>query len=732
MVTTSRPLVLLMLVCSMASIAHAQKKSPDASVTVGAPSPDSLGRLVLSRFATGTRESFDSVYPDPLGRGLVYTTSQRHLVRRGELERVVWTDARRAILLLTGTIRSNIQGDSSAAGVDEGSDETNRVLRFSGLYEAAISRGQWALVRRIPFDTANLIRAQNIHVALTPGRGIVVTDTLTIDVGSPYGFIARLNNAVRLTHVQLDGKTVIPLFGGGMFRIAMPPHEHAQLVMRYALADDRGKTAYGAYYNSDVWHPYFTHESGRDLAQINVTVQLPVAYRLSTTLPQAESVRGDVRTVIGHSMHPQFSLTLVYNRNWKVVSSTLPDGTRFQSFLSPNFRFSHDTLEKVIGRVYHVIGSRFGEPEAPSRYVAVVEDELISDDGISARMDNAVISGSNATRLAEPIVGPSYVLAHETSHGWTMNSSGYAVGMLQEGWATYAEGLMLRDVYGADTEHQFWERQRTGYMNGLDRGGMPGDSGVRQSILANPDSRGNQYYTGAWIFRSLNFVLGDSTFDRGMRAFIGHAGKGPNDYREFIAAMSRAAGRDMNSFIMPWLSAGYIPDVEARLDGLHVIVTQSQPGMLFDLPLDVVLTIASGKIVLRHVHLTRRADTLDVSDVETIVDVRVDPERHFLMKRHYGEIVRFELPASAVPLAKSVELSGNFLTIPRAALRSGDSWSLELPLSEGRYIWQWRVDGSAPPEDSIFTDITGGPPRSGARSGLLLVRAIRRVPASLP
>jgi hypothetical protein len=675
MVTTSRALARLLLAC-MPGIAHAQQPSPGTSVTVGAPSPDSLGRLVLSRFAAGTQESFDSVYPDRLGRGLLLTASQRHLVRHGALERVLWSDARRAVLLLTGTIRPSAKGDSSAAGVDAGSDETNRALRFSGLYEAEMSGARWMLVRRLPFDTANFIRAQNIHVAVTPGRGIVVTDTLTIDVGSPYGFIARLNSAVQLTHVQLDGKTVTPLFGGGMFRIAMSPRDHARLVMRYTLADDRGKSAYGSYYNSDVWHPYFTHESGRDLALINVTVKLPAAYRVSTSLPQTESVRGGVRTVIGHSMHPQFSLAVVFNRYWKVVSSTLPDGTRFQSFLSPRFRFSHDTLAKVIGRVYRVIGGRFGEPEAPSHYVAVVEDDLIAGDGIAVRIDNGVISGSNATRLAEPIVGPSYVLAHETSHGWTMNSSGYAVGMLQEGWATFAEGLMLRDVYGAETERQFWERQRTGYMNGLDRGGMPGDSAARQSILANPDSRGNQYYTGSWIFRTLSFVLGDSTFDRGMRAFIGHAGKGPNDHLEFIAAMSRAAGRDMTGFIMPWLIAGYIPDVDARLDGRHVVITQSQPGMLFDLPLDVALTTRSGTTVPQHVHLTQRADTLDVSGTDTIVDVRVDPEHHFLLKRHYGEIVHFELPASAVPEAKSVELSGNFLAAPRPATRSGDRWSV--------------------------------------------------------
>jgi hypothetical protein len=291
---------------------------------------------------------------------------------------------------------------------------------------------------------------------------------------------------------------------------------------------------------------------------------------------------------------------------------------------------------------------------------------------------------------------------------------------------------MLRDVYGANTERQFWERQRTGYMNGLDRGGVSGRADVRQSILANPDSRGNQYYTGSWIFRSLDFALGDSTFDRGMRAFIQHAGKGPNDYREFIAAMSGAANHDMTGFIMPWLSAGYIPDVDARVEGHTVIVTQDQPGMLFDLPLDVALTTASGSIVLRRIHLVGRADTVDVGARDSVTGVRVDPEHHFLMRRHYGEIVRFEFPVSAAPTAKSVEISGNFLTKPMAATRTGDVWLVEMPLSEGRYIWQWRIDGASPPEDSLLTTVTGpvGPP--DARSGLRLVRALQRVPPALP
>ena len=134
---------------------------------------------------------------------------------------------------------------------------------------------------------------------------------------------------------------------------------------------------------------------------------------------------------------------------------------------------------------------------------------------------------------------------------------------------------------------------------------------------------------------------------------------------------------------MPWLEGTYIPDVEARVDGQRVIVTQNQPALVFDLPLDLSLTTASGATVRRTIHLTRRADTLAIADVGAVSDVRVDPEHYFLLQRHMGETVRFALPAAAIPDAKVVELAGNFSGKPVPATRVGDAWVVELPHDGG-------------------------------------------------
>jgi hypothetical protein len=84
----------------------------------------------------------------------------------------------------------------------------------------------------------------------------------------------------------------------------------------------------------------------------------------------------------------------------------------------------------------------------------------------------------------------------------------------------------------------------------------------------------------------------------------------------------------------------------------------------------------------------------------------VDPDHDFLIIRHWGEpVVRFELPAATAAGATTVSLNGNFVRAPIQATRSGDSWIVERPMTEGRYTWLWQLGGPAttPPNDPSLT-----------------------------
>ncbi|HEX5435861.1 MAG TPA: hypothetical protein VFW98_01785, partial [Gemmatimonadaceae bacterium] len=549
----------------------------DSTATRGAPTPAALGELVMHEFASGTPAAFDSVYPDQAGRAVVQQAVQRHATRRADVSRVVWSGPSRAVLLLGGTVLS-----------ESSEDQANRTRDFSGLYEAAKQGGSWMLKRKLPLDSGNHIRAQTLHVALTPGTGIRVTDTLTLSIGSRYGFTARMNGDAQLSMVHLDGRAVSHAFGGNVLWIQSAQRQRAQLVLAYTLREDRASfaasdsagssahPAFGEFNNTDVWHPFFGYRSANDVGRFDITVRVPAAYALTTTLSQTESVRDGIRTVHGHSVNPDFLLSLMYDRDWH-PRTTMVDGVRVETFITPDFHSSHDSLVAAFRRVYRVFRPRFGA--LPSGYVAVVEDRGAGHGGFKVRMNDAVISGAGGKALSEGGPIPGAAFGHEISHAWTMDASGPAANFLREGWATFAESLIVGSLYGPDTAATLREISRSGYI-------ASGEG--KKSILGSPHNGQLHYSKGVWIFSMLQYAMGDSAFDRGIRAFSRRAG-GPAGYREFIASMSQAAGHDMTGFIMPWLEGKYMPDVHARIDGSRVIFTQAQPGDVFELPLDVEL-----------------------------------------------------------------------------------------------------------------------------------------------
>lgn len=684
----------------------------------GAPSPDSLAALFLREFATGTPAAFDSIDPDSAGRAVMHLAAQRKLPREGNIGRVVWQQGARAVLLLTGTVKAG-----------NGGDETALVRHFSGFYEARADQGTWRIVRQLPIDTLAFIHRQTLHVDLAPGRDIAVVDTLAIGVGTQFGFAARFNNDVHLSRLRLDGDSAAWQFGGGVLWIDAPRRAHAQLVLDYRLRDasrPAGDTAsrdsmpaFGAFHNTDGWHPFFGFESANDAGPMALTVHLPAAYELTTTVPQTETVANGVRTVVGRTSYPAWLLAIIYDRDWRVATSDV-DGVRLETFTTPAFAYSHDTLASALRRIDQIMDPRFGVLQPP--YVAVVEDRAIGPRGFSVRMTNAVISGSHADHLEGlGIRGPESAFAHEVSHGWTMNATGPAANMLREGWATFAESVVLGAEHGPDVERAFWNRLWNGYMLG---------SEGRLSILGNPDNGSVHYSKGAWIFHMLDEQLGDSAFDRGIRAYVQLQAEGkPAGYREFITAMSRAAGHDLTGFLMPWFSEKLVPDVRATIVGHTVILEQAQHTAPFDLPLDVDLTLASGQTARRHVHLTARADTLRLAGADSATAVHVDPEHRLLLHRHWGERVTFTLPAAQAGAAKTVALVGDFSLDAVPATREGDQWVVTLPLSEGRYVWSWQLDGTPrAPRQGGDAGTQGDPSRTGER----VVRPLTLLPDAYP
>jgi hypothetical protein len=663
---------ILIALALLASPAAAQP--PGAT---GAGTPDSLVALVLERFATGTPAAFDSVFPEEDGRALVRRAAERKWPRRADGGRVVRVEPGRAVVLLGGWVEVGSSGDETYLG-----------RSFSGLYEARRAGPRWVLARRLPLDSANAIAAHALHVELAPGEGMRVTDTLEVETRSLHGFAARINHRAEIAAVHVDGRAVPHAFHGDVLWIPAPRRGPMRLTVRYAMPVERDTSArvpgsfhpdHGHALNQYFWHPAFDLGSASDRARATVTVRAPAAFHVATSLPQSDTVIGGTRVVRGASEQPVQLVSLLYDREWRPVRRMV-GGMRFEAFVTPGFTPSADSLAAELRRVHGVLSARFGAP--PGRYFAVAQGRGFRDAGFLYSTNAMVVAGRSAGSAL--FSGPPDAhanFAHEVAHLWTAPTDP-GRNWLQEGWAVFAEGVALGAALGPDAEDAFLERARVRYLaNGFEG---------RLSLLRDGGQRFISYTKGPWVFHTLRQAIGDSAFDAGVRAYVGIPPGAPAGIAEFTAAMSSAAGRDVRPILRPWLEETTIPDVRARIDGDRVILTQHGP--VFHLPLEVDLVTASGP-ARRRIDLDQPEDTLSAAGLGAVTDVVVDPDRRLLMRRRHGEVARGEL---RVPDAKEVALGGNFAPRPLPATRQGDAWTVEVPLSAGRYDWWWIVDGAVP------------------------------------
>ena len=340
----------------------------------------------------------------------------------------------------------------------------------------------------------------------------------------------------------------------------------------------------------------------------------------------------------------------------------------------------------AIRRVHALLTGRYGPPggHAAAYYATARVRSLPAQQAF--RTNDLVAIGSDGMPAA-PMPAPlsNAVLAHEVAHAWT-HPTGAAEAWVGEGWAAYAESEVIGALLGAEEEARFWERMRTMHYrtNPEGRTSIAGDGAVR--IMS--------YRKGPWVFRALRHAIGDSAFRQGMRQYVSLPPGARAGLDEFVVAMSRAASRDVRPILMGWLMETRLPDVEAVvLDGLLVVTHRAA---IVELPnLDVDLVTDAGT-VRRTLNLRQPADSLDVRGIGAVRAVRVDPDHRYLLRRRWGETMRFTLPAADATGANAVQLWGDFAPGRRvSARRVGDEWLVELPVPEGHYEWGWFVDGKS-------------------------------------
>ena len=589
--------------------------TPPAAPAAPTPSrtPEELVERVQARFAAGSLEDFRAVYPFEDGLEPVTSALENNRARKPGLGRVLHTDGARAVVLLSGVSLSANSGD-----------DILRSLQYSGLYEARLDRGAWTLTRRLPIDEGNRILEQTLDVAVVPGASLDVTDRLDLEIDGEHGFLARLNHRARLDKVLWNGQPVEHAFGGGLLWVRAAKGGRGTLTLTYHLDIEQGPENTnsacflpdaGHVRNQYFWTPFFGFHSDRDRSSFAITARIPAAYRLTTSVPQTETIEGRQRVVRGRTSLATFALTLLYDRRWRPRSKRL-GAVKLDVFATADFDPPVATVMKEFEDVYRFLSRRFGVPKL--NYFAVAQGRARGASGWHFASNQTLVAASRGGRMIADGKEPRAAFGHEVAHLWTQGA-GPANNFLLEGWATFIESALLHARFGEETRRRFLRATAEIYFDRFDG---------KLAIVSDHGNDGVSYFKGGWIFAMLEDTLGTKAFDQAMTEFSRRSLERPAPWEVLLECLNRQSDRDLRGFLAPWLEQASAPRLKTRIAGKHVTVVQEGPR--FELPVDVEAETTAGR-ERRRVWIVGAETTVEFG--AAVQRAVVDPDGRLLLKR---------------------------------------------------------------------------------------------------
>ena len=237
------------------------------------------------------------------------------------------------------------------------------------------------------------------------------------------------------------------------------------------------------------------------------------------------------------------------------------------------------------------------------------------------------------------------VVIHEIAHQWFGNAvteNDWNDVWLSEGFATYFTLLFIEHAYGRD---EFAQGLRDSRRTVLEFYAKTPDYRVVHENLADMSqvTTGMTYQKGSWVLHMLRQKVGDDRFWTGIRDYYARFKDANASSTDFRLAMERASGQDLTAFFQQWLYRGGVPRVDgswtwdAATKQVVVELTQSQPGDPFQLPVEIGITDAGGKVRVERAELTARSGRFTFASEKEPEGLVLDPNVRVLMD---GRLVR--------------------------------------------------------------------------------------------
>ncbi len=253
---------------------------------------------------------------------------------------------------------------------------------------------------------------------------------------------------------------------------------------------------------------------------------------------------------------------------------------------------------------------------------------------------NGAMEHQTLTSIGKVKAGWSFVYVHELGHQWFGDAVTCATWRdiwLNEGFASYSEALYAEWAgyngipAGKEAYHAYMHKQRY-----TDDGTVQlADTSTVAEVFARI-----VYYKGSWILHMLRHVVGDAVFFEILKSYWQDARWQYGSVRteDFIKVCEAKSGKNLHPFFEQWLTRRFYPKYEfdwgvlpeGNPNSLELTIRQTQQDQPYVMPVDIRITLASGKDTTVTVENERDEQTYRIKLNALPVTVDLDPEEWIL------------------------------------------------------------------------------------------------------
>ena len=193
------------------------------------------------------------------------------------------------------------------------------------------------------------------------------------------------------------------------------------------------------------------------------------------------------------------------------------------------------------------------------QYPFEVYGSLVMNTDFGAALENQTLSiyGKDMIDL-DNLENTELVVAHELAHQWfgdSVSVADWSDIWLNEGFATYAEGLWLEHLYGKEGMNGFVRYQYNQVISSPGHFVPPGDP--------PPDDLFNDgvYVWGGLTLHALRLEIGDEAFFRTLKTYFALYKNGNATTENFITVAEKVSGQELKEFFDTWLYSEKIPPI---------------------------------------------------------------------------------------------------------------------------------------------------------------------------